>query len=107
MSADLYVDFSWMTKLQVPPSCHLSLISRYGSGSALRRALQRNPYDPIDNIKRYQLRHAEAVSAALDCNNAGSPERAAAVLQHVLKAATSGSGESGLPWKKRIRLSKS
>jgi hypothetical protein len=83
---------------QVPDNLHTRLIDYYGSGSALRKALQHNPYGPIDNIKRYKLQHAEAVSAALQCNNAGSPERAAAVLQHVLKAETSGSGDCGLSW---------
>jgi hypothetical protein len=96
MFAAKYVIFAWMTKHQVPGRCHERMLRYYSHGSSLRTALQNNPYDPIGNVKRYTLYHAEAVAAAQQCDNAGSPERAAAVLQHVLKAKSSGTGECGL-----------
>ncbi|KAF6257850.1 hypothetical protein COO60DRAFT_1192457 [Scenedesmus sp. NREL 46B-D3] len=97
-SARTYQDLAWLTRHQVHGSCHASLLQLHGSGAALRSALSQNPYAPIGAVKRYKLRHAEAVGAALKCR-AGAPERAAAVLLHVLHAASSsGSHGCGLTW---------
>jgi hypothetical protein len=94
---DQYQDVAWLTQHGVPSSAHLGVIKLLGSGARLQSALRSNPYAPIEEVRSYKLKHAEAVAAALNFSPAAD-ERAAAVLLHELLAECKKRSECGLQW---------
>lgn len=87
----------WLQQQGLPPQVAKNTSATYRS--AARALAEQNPYSFIDTVPGFKLEYAENLAQAIGFSPS-APERAAAVLQQVLREAARNDSETAIPWGK-------